>query len=128
MVRAPLIWLGCEDPCKTLKDLEKEDPERVELARVIDVWIKQFGPESATARDAIDAGQRGRESPPGLAGVEAELDLVLRDICKDRDGSLNPRRLGHWLRQHADRLVGGKRFVRAGEKDHTLLWKVEAMN
>jgi hypothetical protein len=51
---------------------------------------------------------------------------VLREICRDRkDGSLDARRLGHWLNKHSNRLVDGKRLVRAGEKDHVLLWTVE---
>lgn len=133
MVRAPLIWLGCEDPCATLKNLEKEDPDRIELQRVIAAWEgvfkvpigdKDFG---RTARDAIDIALRGKDSPPGIDDAAAALYLVLREICKDRDGSLNVKRLGHWLRMHSDRLVDGKRFVRAGEKAHTLLWKVEVV-
>jgi putative DNA primase/helicase len=131
MVRAPLIWLGCEDPCASLKDLEKEDPERIELLRVISAWEACFGAEGYTAREAIE---RAASSDP--------LNLALREVCKDRDGTLNPKKLGHWLRSHTDRIVSytsdpppgqakkpapPKRFVRAGEKDHTLLWKVETM-
>jgi putative DNA primase/helicase len=116
MVRAPLIWLGCPDPCESLADLAKEDPERIELVRVIAAWASVFFDEGYTAAEAID---RANSSEPFKA--------VLQEVCRDRDGSLNSRRLGSWLRKHADRIADGKRFVRAGEKDHTLLWKVEAI-
>jgi putative DNA primase/helicase len=116
MVRAPIIWLGGEDPCASLADLAKEDPERIELVRVIDVWGKCFGAEGYTAAEAID---RAKSSDA--------LNLVLLEVCRDRDGSLNPRRLASWLRKHADRIADGKRIVRAGERDHTLLWKVETI-
>lgn len=122
MVRAPLIWLECEDPCKSLADLEREDPERLELARVIDAWQRVFKDQAHTAREAVTA------AAALVTEDERHLDLVLRDICKDRDGTLNSKRLGHWLRAHAGRLVGGKKIVKGGEKDHTVLWKVEAMN
>ena len=35
------------------------------------------------------------------------------------------RDIAKWLRMHADRLVDGKKFVKAGKQDHTLLWRVE---
>jgi putative DNA primase/helicase len=116
MVRAPLIWLGCPDPCESLADLAKEDPERIELVRVIAAWEAVFFEEGYTAAEAVE---RASSSEP--------LKAVLQEVCRDRDGTLNTRRLGSWLRKHSDRIANGKRFVRAGEKDHTLLWKVEAI-
>jgi putative DNA primase/helicase len=126
MVRAPLLWLGCEDPCASLKELEREDPARNELLRVISAWEAVFADEGHTAREAVSRAESNEK-----------LNLVLRDICKDRDGTLNAKRLAHWLRSHGDRLVStvddqgkpqpAKHLVRAGEKDHTLLWKVETM-
>lgn len=134
MVRAPLIWLGCEDPCASLADLEREDPERVELVRVLSAWEACFGVEPYTAREAVEYSRSS--DPPGAISNEGRLYTVLRDVCKDRDGTLNVKRLGHWLRTHSDRLVSApdeagrprsRRFVRAGEKDHTLLWRIERM-
>jgi len=122
MVRAPLIWLDCADPCESLADLEREDPERLELARMMDAWQEVFNDVAHTAREAVQA------ATTSITAQELHFDLVLRDVCKDRDGTLNSKRLGHWLRAHAGRLVGGKKIVKGGEKDHTVLWKVEAMN
>jgi hypothetical protein len=128
MVRAPLIWLGCEDPCATLAELEREDPERNELARVIAAWSKVFQEDPRTARDAIDLAVKSRDDPPDLGPDGAvALDLVLREICKGRDGLLDAKRLGHWLRAHANRLVDGRKFVKGKVENHTQLWKVETM-
>jgi hypothetical protein len=141
MVRAPLIWLGCEDPCASLDDLEKDDPERVELLRVIAAWEHVLGNEPYTAGEAV---QRATRSDAAIrTSAEEQLHAALRDICKERDGTLNSKKLGYWLRKHANRLVSDppapgqsgvsykpsppRRLVRAGEKDHTLLWKVERM-
>ncbi len=122
MVRAPLIWLGLEDPCASLADLAKEDPERIELVRFIAAWETAFGNEGYTAREAVD---RARSTGPFPS--DEPIALALREVCRDRDGQLNPRRLSSWLHKHADRIVDGKRIVRAGEKDHTLLYKVEVI-
>jgi hypothetical protein len=121
MVRAPLIWLGCADPCASLKSLERDDPERIEHGTVLSAWEAIFRNEPRTAADAIKAAN-------GPDANEQALREALLLIAKDRaDGGLDPRRLGNWLRRHADRLIDGRRFVRAGEKDHATLWKVEAM-
>jgi hypothetical protein len=127
MVRAPLIWLGCPDPCESLADLAKEDPERIELVRVVAAWERCFGADGYTASEAVEKATASRGDSIGQPSDEKELFGVLQEVCRDRDGSLNTRRLGSWLRKHADRIAEGKRFVRAGEKDHTLLWKVEAI-
>jgi hypothetical protein len=70
---------------------------------------------------------RPRTPIPIRPGAEAKaLHEVLHEICRERDGRMSSRRLASWLRRHCDRIADGKRIVRAGEKDHTLLWKVEA--
>jgi hypothetical protein len=64
MVRAPLIWLGCEDPCASLADLEKEDPERIELVRVMPI----ASPMASASRGPVSAitpfSGRSRRSVP----------------------------------------------------------------
>jgi putative DNA primase/helicase len=127
MVRAPLLWLECADPCATLKDLEREDPDRIELARVLSAWKKIYTDVPTAAREAIKRANDAKAAPPGIDQDGEALELVLREICRDRDGSLNVKRLGHWLRMHADRLVDGLRLARAGERDHSLLWKIDTM-
>jgi putative DNA primase/helicase len=132
MVRAPLIWLDCADPCASLKELEKEDPDRIELGRVIASWKDAFaekmktGAKGHTASEAIAIAVSARDAPLGVDQEGTALDLVLREICRDRDGSLSAKRLSNWLRKHANRLVDGQCIVRAGNNnDHTLLYKVE---
>src|SRR5262249_24881597 len=36
MVRAPLVWLGCDDPCASRDDVEDADPETEKLASLLD--------------------------------------------------------------------------------------------
>src|SRR5262249_39539110 len=35
MVRAPLVWLGCDDPCASRDDIEDTDPETDKLANLL---------------------------------------------------------------------------------------------
>jgi hypothetical protein len=122
----------------SLKDLEKDDPERIELLRVLSGWHSCFQDEPHTAGEAVVQANQASMGPPEYAGGAGVLYQVFRDICKERDGTLSARRLGHWLSKHADRLVSiepapgekrapPRRFIRAGEKDHSVLWKVETM-
>lgn len=133
MVRAPLLWLGCADPCDTLKDLEKDDPDRIELQRVLETWRGVYGQvdgdDGHTAREAIDIAVKSHGGAGlGQDAIGDSLYQVLREICRDRkDGSLDARRLGHWLNKHSNRLVDGMRFVRGRVKDHVLTWKVEVV-
>lgn len=121
LVRAPLIWLDCTDPCDSLRELEREDPERNELARILAAWSTLYGDLPKTAREAID-----QCNGPGEA--EYSLNQVLREMSiKDREGKLDAKRFAYWLRQHAGRYVEGRQFVRGPERDHTLTWQVEAM-
>jgi putative DNA primase/helicase len=121
MVRAPLIWLDCMDPCASLKELEREDPERIALGAVMAAWEAVLKDEPRSVAEAIKAAS-------GPEAAEQAFRETLLLVCKDRrSGDLDPYRLGSWLRKHADRLMDRKRFVRAGVLNHATLWKVETM-
>jgi hypothetical protein len=121
MVRAPLIWLDCDDPCRSLAALEGEDPERNELARMLHNWHACFGTEPTSAREAVE---RVLTMPP-IPESDRLLGDVLKEIAAERGGGLSVRRLGKWLQKHGGRRIGGRFFVKAQERDHVALWKVE---
>ena len=76
----------------------------------LSAWEAVFKDEARTSGEAIQTAR-------GPATEEQALHAALLLVAKDQvDGGLDPRRLGHWLRKHADRLIDGKRFVRSGEK------------
>jgi putative DNA primase/helicase len=115
-VRAPLVWLGRQDPCASLRFLERDDPTRVELLQMLEGWSLVFGSDPATASQAVKECE---------AAVSNEL---LRDavkaVAEDRGGTLSAKRLGKWLARHAGRIVDGKQFAKSGELHHAVLWKV----
>lgn len=139
MVRAPLVWLGCKDPRLSHQTLMEEDQERSDLLRMIEAWSAVYGSESATARDAIARVQ----SPAAITEDETRLGQVMRDVAKGKDGNVDNQRLGGWMRRHAKQLMTvrppardgaakpkaeTRQIVKAGERDHVVLWKVETMN
>jgi hypothetical protein len=125
MVRAPLVWLGVQDPCASLHELEQEDPARVEHLAVVSAWHRVFD-RPVTVRAALEE----LENNLLVGGDEARapwraLQAAILDIAADRSGHINAKRLGNWLRYRQDRPVGGLRFTRKREtRDGVVEWHV----
>ena len=123
LVRAPLVWLDRADPCQTIKSIEKDDPERADLLRMLIAWKLAFGADPATARKAVALA-----SDVGLLTEGGKLlREVLGDIAMDRGGMLNVRKVGKWLSRHVERRAEGMRFVKDREEDHVQTYKVEVL-
>lgn len=118
MVRTPLMWLGCADPVASLQSLEQDDPQRMELLQVITAWRKCMRDRECTVTDAI--------SEAGYPGNEAFREALLT-VAQDRGGAISSRRLGHWLRRYADRIVDSVKFTRCRDRDHVAVWRVDAV-
>lgn len=120
LVRAPLVALGCTDPCRSLRELEQDDPERSELLRVLIAWWRLYQDVPQTVRTVVsdvDAGQPGED--------RESLRAALREVAGDRAGHLDVRRLGNWIRHRAERKVTGYRFTKADHnRDGVVLWSV----
>jgi putative DNA primase/helicase len=125
MVRAPLVWLGLDDPCGSIASLEKDDPERNELLRMLHAWYGRFGEEPTSAREVVDDVRQGQSM--GATTEQKALGDILGDIGRDRGGDLSPRKIAKWLQRHVGRRVNGRQFIKADERDHVALWKVEVI-
>lgn len=121
MVRAPLVWLGQPDPCASIKELERDDPERSALRQVLFAWRGAYGVEPKKSSEVCTA-----MSDAALLGSNSErvLEEALREIARDRDGQWSARRLSRWLAKHANRRAEGLMLARAEDRDHTQVWKV----
>jgi putative DNA primase/helicase len=114
LVRAPLVWLGLQDPCASARVLEAEDPERARHLALLQAWRTAFGDERRTVREAIDLALRSGE----------QLNVALEGVCRDRSGQLDALRLGKFLQRVAGRIVGGMEFRREGESRGSACWRV----
>ena len=119
MVRAPLVWMDCEDPYSSLQTLETEDPVRGEHLRFVELWHQCFGDEPRTARAAVE-----HLNAPNATKAEADLYLLVQEIATDRAGKVSTTRLGRWLDRHKRARVGGYQIEQAGTENHSMLWKV----
>ena len=116
LCRQPLLWLGCEDPTKSVFDAMSEDPDRETLGRLLTAWQAVFGRMPAMIREAVREAQF-----PGDDNLE--LREVLNDIASER-GEINRRKLGWWIRRHAGRIVDGRRFIRGSGNRSAETWQV----
>lgn len=115
--REPLMWLGLSDPCESYDLIAQDDPERQEHVQLLSVWADHFSGDARTAREVISAAMAGNGA----------LQDALQQMAAERGGALSAKRLGHWLRARADRIVDGRMFVHAGkDRNGVALWKVGA--
>jgi len=117
LCRQPLLWLGCTDPAVSVFDAMAEDPDRETLGRLLTAWQMVFGKTPAMVRDAV-------KQAAAYLDEYGELREVLHDIADER-GQINRRKLGWWLRRHCNRIVDGRRFVRASGNRSAEAWQVE---
>lgn len=117
MVRQPLLWLGLPDPTGCVIEADEDDPELSQLTELVHAWRECFGSVPALASTACDVAERGQFT----------LKEVLADVCGDRGGALNRKKLGWYLKRHAARHVQGFQFV--GEpKRGTMAWALRPTN
>lgn len=114
--REPLMSLGLSDPCESYDLIAQDDPDRQEHLRMLATWADYFHGEAKTASEAISA-----------SAAASDLRDALDSVAGERGGGISSKRLGYWLRSHADRIVDGRMFVRSGNsRDGVMRWQVAA--
>jgi hypothetical protein len=123
--RQSLLWLGLPDPAACIFEAMNNDPDRELLGEFLQAWFAIFGKTPALVKDAIAAAQsRGINYE---YRNEALLEAIT-DIAGERDGSINRKRLGWWIKRHAGRVVKGLRFVQDESiASNTARWRVESV-
>ncbi len=116
--RQPLLWLGQPDPTESVFEAMTDDPDRDTLDQLLRCWKEVFGKRAAMVREAVKLITHGNNE---------ELKAVLEDIALERDGTVNQRILGRWIKRHEKRIVDGRRFVRAGGSRSAAAWHVESV-
>lgn len=115
LCRQPLLWLDLADPAASVFETMAHDPDREELAAFLEVWEQRYG-KYATAIKRVVAD----------CALWADLKEVLPDLAIERDGTINKRKLGWWLKRHSGRVVNGLRLVvDGGFKTNSVRWKIE---
>src|SRR5262249_50079160 len=125
MVRAPLVWLGCDDPCASRDDIEDTDPDTEKLASLLDALElnNQFKTSKFTAGDlAKQARKDGLDAAAYGADLTA-LNQAVAALCWN--GEINPTAVGKALAKYRGRIINGRRLITVGTHQRALVWKVE---
>lgn len=132
-VRSALIWLGKEDPVKSMEFARQEDPELLELAEMLEAWSEVMGTGGESRAKLSDVLLRAdamcRESEGGeLTPTHARLNAALKVVGQRYLGKPtlpDARLLGKWLQRFKGRPVGGKKFMNLPDPKHGAQWWVE---
>lgn len=132
-VRSALIWLGKEDPVKSMEFARQEDPELLELAEMLEAWNEVMGNGGDSRAKLSDVLLRAdamcRDSEGGeLTPMHARLNAALKVVGQRYLGKPtlpDARLLGKWLQRFKGRPVGGKKFMNLPDPKHGAQWWVE---
>lgn len=114
--RQPLLWLGIADPAVCIFESMNDDPDRELLGEFLQLWFDQFGHSPTSVKELIS-----------LFTSSEELREIIGDIAGERDGSVNRRRLGWWIKRHARQVVNGLRLVQDTATSNAAKWKIESV-
>lgn len=106
-------WLEVADPCASIDLSFENDPETTRLKMLVFEWRRVFGNGGGTVTEAISR-----------AKDDLTFFEVLNEVSGER-GIIPPRRLTRWIARQEGRIVDGMRFYRDGERNHTVVWKVQ---
>jgi hypothetical protein len=128
LVRCCLIWLGEADPCNTIEELRKRDPEISQLGAVLDNWYEVCGLSSLPISKVI---AKACEMEAGHEGMPQFVHPAFRDallsVAPGERGIVNSKALGIWLGKQSERVIGGKRIAKGKIASGYQLWHVELM-
>ena len=113
--RQPLLWLGLADPAVCIFESMNDDPDREQLGEFLRLWFDQFGNSPTSVKDLTS-----------LFTSSEELREIIGDIAGERDGRVNRRRLGWWIKRHVRQVVNGLRLVQDSAKSNSAKWKIES--
>lgn len=114
--RQTLLWLRLPDPAACIFESMCNDPDRELLGEFLRLWLDRFGHAPTSVKDAST-----------LLYAGDELREIIGDIAGERDGSINRRRLGWWIKRHARQVVNGLRLVQDTATHNAAKWKVESV-
>jgi putative DNA primase/helicase len=114
-IRNPLLWLGCEDPCGTIRKVKAEDPDVMALTAVIALWCEHIGlQKEVTVQQIINHSL-----------IANDLLVALMTVAAAKSGNvISHDRLGRWLSKNQGRIVDGMSLKWVGITHGHSIWKL----
>lgn len=111
----PLMWLGLPDPTTSAYEAMREDPEKVRLTRLLNLWMTHFGKSPVTVKQLI-------------ACLDEEVKDILEDIAPGKYETVNRRSLGRWIQKQVGRVINGHRLVTDSATRNVQAWRLESLH
>ena len=121
LIRDALIWLGEADPVATMDRAHSEDPVIKVLRNVMVAWDTIIGKKAVTAADAVSA----MDVQDNKTDEWADLTRQVRENFMEGLGKMSSLKLGKYLSKYKGKIQDNRRFVQAGERGGSSLWRLE---
>ena len=134
-VRSALVWLGQEDPIKSMESAKAEDPERTELMDMQEAWQSALGVGSGgrvklsavlVKGAALSNKADGSGTEPMFPLLHAALEEVYFRSTGRRGHQPDAKMLGKWLQRFKGRIIDNRRFMQLPSPKHGSEWWLEA--
>jgi putative DNA primase/helicase len=127
LVRGAVVWIGLPDPFDSIDVVATEDPEKIDLLLVCNQWGDRMGFGDTTIAKVIGTACMTDQQESGNVLKYPDFHSILVKIAGAKDGFINPTRLGYWLREHKDVVVGNSKLVTSGISNGVARWKLGKM-
>jgi hypothetical protein len=125
MVRAPLVWLGCGDPCVSRDEVEDADPDTEKLASLLDALGDRFKTDNFTTAEVVERARKDALDAAAYGGDLTALHEAVAALCWK--GEINSTAVGKAFAKYRSRVIDGRRLAKVGVRQKALVWKVEAI-
>ena len=121
-VRSPLIWLGEADPVETMAALRESDLVRSQRLRVFSAWRATLGSKEPASTVMPVDGYGPKQiiekcDEDGAVDLRDALMEFAETPATDRaPATIDPKKLGYWLRDARDTRVGGMKWLLIARK------------
>lgn len=118
--RQPLLWLGQDDPAKSVYQAHDDDPDRQLLHQLLTFWNEAAGRKPMMVRELVNWAD-----PLGPMGEKAaDIREVLEDITSSHGRPINRKALGWWLKHRTGHIVKGLRLEAVPRSLNAQSWRV----
>jgi hypothetical protein len=101
------------DPCASRKEIENADPVRQQLGNLLTIWYSTFDDLSQRTKDIIKRAEDEKD---------ALFDILLE--IAEKNGKIDPVKLGIKLRNFEKRPEKGLRLQKTGKHHNADTWRV----